>query len=115
MMLGELIKLLEAQSYRDTVLKHGFAEPFSYRGDYSELAFERTFDVTIQSMLDLAKDCVGKTFQGYKGGEYKMDTYSYVWLAEYGTTWHSEPITTGTVWCMLNDVDLEPLLKIAGI
>jgi len=85
MFLGELIKFLEARDPK-RVVPLGFAEPHSYRGFYNDLAFEPAKDVTVGSMLACARDALGRTFQGYKGGDYKMGEYTDVWLAEYSYT-----------------------------
>lgn len=50
----------------------GWDDAFSYRGDYSELGFHRAENVAIGVMLTVAKCALGKTFTGYKGGEYEM-------------------------------------------
>lgn len=71
MTLGELIIALEELD-PDTVFVDGFSTPHSWRGDYSELAFEPEFNVTAGSMLMHARSAVKKTFEGYKGGEYTM-------------------------------------------
>ena len=85
MTLGELIKFLEAHD-PERIVPIGFAEPHSYRGYYEDLAFEPARDVTVGSMLACARDALGKTFEGYKGGDFKMGEYADVWLANYGHT-----------------------------
>jgi len=85
MTLGELIEFLEARD-PERAVPVGFAKPHSYRGYYSELAFEPAKDVTVGSMLSCARDSLGHTFTGYKGGEYKMGEYTDVYLANYGDT-----------------------------
>ncbi len=83
MTLGELIKALEKQN-PDLVVPHGFSEPHSYRGYYDELAFEPADNMTIGKMLKCAKYALGKTYTGYKGGDYTMHEWTDVWLAHYG-------------------------------
>jgi len=85
MTLRRLIELLE-QAPQERVVRNGFDCPHSYRGYYDQLAFEPAQNVTIASMTKHAKESLGKTFAGYKGGEYKMGEYTDVWLAEYGCT-----------------------------
>ena len=84
MTLGELIERLEKEDPTKVIL-NGFGEPMSYRGYYDELAFEPMRNVTIGSMLMYARSAVGRTFEGYKGGDFKMKTYTDVWLAVYGS------------------------------
>lgn len=83
MNLGELIAMLSDldPSIR---LREGFTYPDSYRGNYCDVAFEPAENVTIGEMLEHAKSAVGKTFQGYKGGDYVMDVDSVCHIAEYG-------------------------------
>ncbi len=83
MTLGDLIETLEAADPEHWV-KHGFGEPHSYRGDYSEVAFTPVDDVTVGSMLAHARAALGQTFIGYKGGEYTMHEFTPTWIAEYG-------------------------------
>lgn len=39
---------------------------------------------TVQEWIDVLKQALGKTFEGYKGGNFKMGKGTPVWLAEYG-------------------------------
>jgi hypothetical protein len=57
----------------------------SYRGYYDHLAIEPVDNpTTVGDFLKQAKAAVGKTFQGYKGGDYKMAGYTPVWVSPYG-------------------------------
>lgn len=85
MMLSELIAALKVENPNQLV-PVGFGEPHSYRGYYDELAFEPVEDTTVGEMLEAAKSALGKTFEGYKGGDYVMGEYTTVWLAWYGST-----------------------------
>lgn len=89
--LGDLIDWLEKQD-QNLIVKDGFGSPHSDRGDYSELAFTPVPEAKISDMLRFAKSADGKTFTGYKGGEYKMDRLTPVYIGEYGTC--GEGITT---------------------
>lgn len=86
--LGEIIYTL-AELPADMVFREGFAEPHSYRGDYYDLAFVPTPNTRAGDMLADAQGAVGKTFTGYKGGVYKMDSLTDCWLAKYGDTGES--------------------------
>jgi hypothetical protein len=101
MILKDLIEELEKHP-KDTIIKNGFGTPMSWRGSYSELAFEPENNVTIGYMLDNAKSALGKTFTGYKGGEFEMGEYTDCYLAEYGRT--GESIGNLLLSYMLNDV-----------
>lgn len=62
----------------------------SYRGYYEDLSIRYTTEQYNDDVLDCgkllekAKECVGKTFYGYKGGEFTMTKNSVIWLANYG-------------------------------
>ena len=47
---------------------------------------EDTFDSgwKIFNLLSECRQCIGSTFQGYKGGYYKMDEHTEVWIDNYG-------------------------------
>lgn len=84
MTLGKLIRFLE-DSKVDT-LPSGLTSPDSYRGYYSDLAFEETGKPQkVEELLELCYKALGATFEGYKGGEYLMDTNVPLWIAEYGS------------------------------
>lgn len=88
MYLNDLIEFLEERD-PGTPVPLGFDNPHSYRGYYDELAFEPKENTTIGDMLACAKQAVGSTYGGYKGGEFTMDEYSPVWLAKRGRTGES--------------------------
>ena len=59
----------------------------SWRGSYAELALNYKSDgepLTVTKFTEMLKECVGKTFIGYKGGEFEMSRQTPVWVAEYG-------------------------------
>jgi hypothetical protein len=81
--LHDLIVALAAadQTYVPPI---GFSDPHSYRGYYEDLAFSECRGVSVAEMLATASACVGRTFTGYKGGEYMMYGDTRVWIAPYG-------------------------------
>ncbi len=83
--LGNLIARLEKEDPA-RVLPLGFTHAHSYRGYYEDLAFEPAENVTVGHMLAEARSAMGRTFTGYKGGEYQMSEWTTVWLAPYGET-----------------------------
>ena len=83
MTLGELIKALE-KAEPGRVVRFGFSMPDSYRGFYDQVAFRPAQNVTVASMLSYAREALGNTYTGYKGGEFTMDEHTDVWIAEYG-------------------------------
>lgn len=107
MTLGELIARLEGlpMKYKynddsaesDRLVYLDFASCFpvdldSWRGSYAELAI--TFAcgrychsegaMTLEAFVALLKGAVGKTFQGYKGGDYVMGKRTPLWVANHG-------------------------------
>jgi len=81
--LGDLIEYLSSLP-QDLVIANGFGEPDSYRGYYEDLAFAPKLNMTVSEMLSAARSALGKTFTGYKGGDFAMTTYTDCWLAPYG-------------------------------
>ena len=83
MYLHELIEELEKHDPAKKV-KRGFDGPHSYRGYYDELAFEPTGETTVGAMLKAARSALGETYQGWKGGDFKMDEWTPCHLAYVG-------------------------------
>jgi hypothetical protein len=104
MTLGELIDRLERilpdlAEDADIWFDFGYMVPTggfcSYRGDYSQIAIEHgqiearcsncsVDSLTVADFLEKLKQCEGKTFQGWKGGDYKMGLYTPLWVANPG-------------------------------
>ena len=89
--LGQLIAWLKTQP-QDRVVKHGFGEGHSDRGDYHDVAFHPVPETTIGEMLRHAADVLGSTQTGWKGGEFIMNEHVSAHIGEYGRC--GEPITT---------------------
>ncbi len=62
----------------------GASGAHSYRGYYSDLAFEPGNSAPAWEVLAVLKACDGHVFTGYKGGDFPMDGDSPVWSATYG-------------------------------
>ena len=102
MQLGQLITRLETAN-KEQIVKIGFGNPHSYRGYYSELAFEIQENVTVQHMLSSAKEALGTTYEGWKGGDHTMDEYVDCYLVvEEGRT--GEQIGEVLIKYMLEEV-----------
>lgn len=83
--LGELIDTLRSMSPDTKVSNLTF--PHSYRGYYTDLAFEKESGTRLASeLLSECESALHRTFCGYKGGEYGMNRETSVWVAEYGCT-----------------------------
>jgi hypothetical protein len=83
MTLGALIAALEAMP--EGAMVANLADEHSYRGYYDDLAFEH-FD-GLRPTVELLADCrtaMGKVYQGYKGGDFRMHAMTPVWVASYG-------------------------------
>lgn len=82
--LGGLIALLRVLEPERKVA--GLGNLDSYRGYYSDLAFEPCGgQTTVAALLQECLDAMGKEFTGYKGGEYLMGESTPLWVSEYGT------------------------------
>ena len=97
--LGELIARLRHEPPAK-VIAHGFGGPTSYRGFYEDVAFIPAENVSIVIRLKMAESAIGKTFTGYKGGDFVMDENTDVWIAEWGML--GEVLTPRALNCMLN-------------
>lgn len=105
--LGELIDALEA-TYK-TPLPEYFADKadkernvyidwcdlcpgsfHSYRGYYDHLAFDFNVQGTkkVKDFLAECREAEGDHFSGYKGGDYKMDRKTPVWVSQWGDNSH---------------------------
>lgn len=86
--LGEFADLLESLP-ADTVVKFSNgtypSEPESYRGYYSDLSFPPSDEeMRAGALAKLAREAIGKTFEGYKGGDFIMHAKTPLWAAHYG-------------------------------
>ncbi len=90
--LGRLIKALEAMPPESNVV-FDFAnvvpgELNSYRGYYCDLAVSFNTDglMRVSDFLHQCRMALGKVFEGYKGGDFKMDEATLIHVANYGRT-----------------------------
>jgi len=97
--LGDLIEWLEKQD-QTLVVKDGFGSPHSDRGDYYDLAFDPLPEAKISEMLKHARNADGEIFQGYKGGDFKMDRDTRVHIGEYGECGDPITIITFKYWAL---------------
>ena len=91
LLLGQIINLCGGQPSENHVrFDFGGAVPVrvsSYRGFYNDLAIEYVEvypQPTVREFMRWMEEAVGTTFQGYKGGDFKMYSNSRVWVANYG-------------------------------
>lgn len=83
--LGALIKLLESVE-KDKFVAHSLENLHSFRGEPAQLAISSGNGTIVANMLEEAKAAVGKTFEGYKGGEYVMTEKTSVNFSFYGSS-----------------------------
>jgi hypothetical protein len=103
MTLGEVIAFLKTVDSR-TEVAVGFDKAHSYRGYYHDVAFEPVQNTTVGEMLEAAKNAVGQTFQGWKGGWYTMTEEAGVYLAFEGCCGESlGPVLLGYMTGNLGD------------
>ena len=92
--LGELVLKLESikEKTKNVSLDFGDFYPTdfdSWRGSYCEIALNyddgwpREEEVTVDTLLKKAKESIGQTFEGYKGGQFTMNKDTPVWVANY--------------------------------
>lgn len=103
MTIGEMITKLETidpqrKDYKgDTQERHVYLDfcdtrPTgldSWRGSYREIAIqfdEETSPMSLTEFLALLRGAIGKTYQGYKGGDFVMGKHTPVWVANYGNS-----------------------------
>ena len=83
MTLGGFIEKLESMPAKMKI--DGLDNPHSYRGYYSDLAFEKAEKKrTVKETLKMARECLGEMFEGYKGGEFYMNKGTPIFRAFYG-------------------------------
>lgn len=91
--LGELILKLEVIERKDFPVVFDVKEYYptsirSWRGSYNELALGYTQVaggwLSVTQIITLLKEMIGKTLEGYKGGDYLMGKTTPVWVANYG-------------------------------
>ena len=83
-----IVQLQECEPNNLVVLDIGgtLGKERSYRGYYSDLAFENDLS-RVKSAGDLLAQCqnaLGQTYEGYKGGDYVMEADTPLWIAGYG-------------------------------
>jgi hypothetical protein len=85
MTLGKMIAALEAMVTDKQVQR--LAHLHSYRGYYSDLAFElRDGTMSAQELTGLCRAAMFRVYQGYKGGDYLMGENTPMWISDYGST-----------------------------
>lgn len=103
MVLSELIAALE-KADPEQIVPLGFADPHSYRGYYDQVAFSPRRPISVKEMLAAAKEALGSTYEGYKGGEYTMKEHTECWLAYYGECGESiGPVLLAYMLGQIND------------
>jgi hypothetical protein len=93
LLLGEMILKLEAVKDQSKPLFIDLMDKRptdigSWRGSYCELSIGTEGgdkeNPTVRDWIKRLKQTIGKTFTGYKGGDFLMGKNTPVWLAEYG-------------------------------
>lgn len=85
--LGEVLKALWKMppNAKLRVMAVGIEGVGSYRGYYDHLAIEPGGKPgTVAEAVTELQGAIGKTFQGYKGGDYTMTQDTPVWVSHYG-------------------------------
>ena len=90
--LGGFVDALEsiADKSKEVVFDFCSLRPLgfiSWRGIYADLALEYTHEgsaPTVASVLDMANATIGTVLEGYKGGDFRMDQQTPLWVDNYG-------------------------------
>jgi hypothetical protein len=84
--LGKAIALLE-EIDSTTPMADPIGEVESYRGYYSDLSFDvmSAAPKTAGQVLADLRAALGATFEGYKGGDFVMDSDTPLWVSAYGS------------------------------
>lgn len=84
--------LLDFKNYisefpKETIFNYGISEPFSWRGSYSEVAFQFLEEsMSAEKILQNINLAYEGTFYGYKGGDYTYYDYTEVnFESNYGS------------------------------
>ena len=109
--LGEFIRLLKTCK-KDAWIRFDFcyfAPDYlhSYRGWYEHLAFScgRTWQSTLaKDVLIECEQAIGRTYRGYKGGDYVMDENTPLWVDESENA-------SGTAIVNIKDLDYEVVIE----
>ena len=122
--LGELINQLDnlelkynEENYKSVYFDFGTAIPTdldSWRGSYDELAlgYELTgydrkdnsafTDCKADKLLEKLKSAVGKTYYGWKGGDFIMNENTPIWVANSGNSGNTGVIgVLDEGWCII--------------
>jgi hypothetical protein len=88
MRLGDLIQTLSELPAAASIVREDGTHPgplTSWRGRYNELTLPPGDEpCTVGDVLADARAAIGKTFVGYKGGDYVMGGDTPVWADDYG-------------------------------
>lgn len=112
--LGALILTLSQQE-PTRVMRPGLGSPHSYRGWYERVAFEPVDECTVSDALRNAVLADGKTFQGYKGGSYRMGSDSLCHVAKYGHCDDNDELTADLLTRMLGNPSRPELAEAADL
>ena len=83
--LGQFIAALK--ELPPAAMVSGLGDLMSYRGYYCDLAFDpETREETVAALLARCQDAMGRTFEGYKGGDFLMGETTPLWVAPYGSS-----------------------------
>lgn len=111
--LGQLLEQLRKHdAVRDIAFDFCGLAPaglHSYRGFYEDLALDYDSDIypTVGAVATELEEAIGKTFTGYKGGEYRMGEDSTLWVSEHNRC-------DGTIITGVEDNEHDPLIILTG-
>lgn len=110
--LGKLIDCLRAvrDQQKSVMFDFGRFVPHSinsYRGYYNHLAISWVGpekECTVAMLLKVTEDAPGRTYSGYKGGDYVMHSETPVWAANWSECSSTAIVSvTEHSWCVVLD------------
>jgi hypothetical protein len=89
--LGELTMRLDAVADKAKPVRFDFGgyvptDLDSWRGSYAELAlgYGARDPQTVENLIVECRGATNKTFEGYKGGDFRMSRHTPIWVANWG-------------------------------
>lgn len=94
---------------KEHIFENALSEPFSWRGSYSEVAFDITLgkEQTRTEALEKIERAYTDTFRGYKGGEYTYNNYTYVYFEYDSSSWTDGVYTSRLISQLENDEEYQ--------
>ena len=97
MKLSQLFSIFLEMTDTSFVFSQGFDTPHSYRGYYTELAFQPAEDIKLHDIIKSLDRAYIEVFEGYKGGDYKYNMTTACHLAWIGNCTEDDYLRLGSL------------------